>query len=548
MRESTCAIAMQAFPQDVPYRSLPELVDDAGRRFGDAPLWISIDDGTRISHAGFAALTLKCTNALRARGVGHGTHVAVMLPSVPAYAITWFALARLGAIMIPLNTQYKASDLEYVLRDSDARFLVIDESCAPAFAAIEGEVVPAGNVIVHADGGPTDAPGLLRRAAPRNDSLAYWHEIVAEAPDTPVASEDVNADTLMSIQYTSGSTGFPKGCMLTQDYWLVLGFVRAHQGPPPRRPLIDKPLSYMGGMWRFLVCLYLGSAAVVARRFSLSTLQERLVEHEIDYFGATDAVAKLPDHPGLDKLRMAWISIAGLSKGLHETLERKFQAPVRELYGLTETGSTLYMPTDASHMVGSGSCGVPARFRACRIVGPAAEDVARGETGELWVSGRAILQGYYNKPEATREAFSGEWFRTGDLFRQDENGYFYIQGRIKDSIRRSGENIAAREIETIASGIPGVLETAAVAMPDELRGEEVKLCIVLQSGYSREQVTPESVAQYCGERLAAFKVPRYIEYLDDLPRTSSNKIAKQALAGKRGATVFDRVAKAWCLP
>jgi len=117
--------------------SLGELVDQAAQKFGDAPLWISIDDGTHISHAELGALTRKCANALRTRGVGHGTHVAVMLPSVPAYAITWFALARLGAIMIPVNTQYKPGDLAYVLRDSDARFLVIDESCMASFAAIE---------------------------------------------------------------------------------------------------------------------------------------------------------------------------------------------------------------------------------------------------------------------------------------------------------------------------------------------------------------------------------------------------------------------------
>src|SRR6185503_16851283 len=186
-----------------------------------------------------------------------------------------------------------------------------------------------------------------------------------------------------------------------------------------------------------------------------------------------------------------------------------------------------------------------APFRGCRVVGADGEDVRRGEVGELWVSGRAILKGYYGKPEATREAFAGEWFRTGDLFRQDDAGYFYIQGRIKDSIRRSGENISAREIETIASGVPGVLETAAVAVKDELRGEEVKLCIVLQPGFSREDVTPESVARYCAERLAAFKVPRYIEYVPEMPRTSSNKIAKQELARGDSGVVFDRVANAW---
>ena len=158
------------------------------------------------------------------------------------------------------------------------------------------------------------------------------------------------------------------------------------------------------------------------------------------------------------------------------------------------------------------------------------------------MSGRGILEGYYNKPDATREAFSGEWFRTGDLFRQDADGYYYIQGRIKDSIRRSGENISAREVESVAAGIPGVLEAAAVPVPDELRGQEVKLCLVLQPG---ADVTPEQVIAHCLERLAAFKVPRYFEYHDDFPRTSSNKIAKQALSAPRAGKLYDRTTGKW---
>jgi crotonobetaine/carnitine-CoA ligase len=229
-------------------------------------------------------------------------------------------------------------------------------------------------------------------------------------------------------------------------------------------------------------------------------------------------------------------------------VEAKFNAPVRELYGMTETGSTLYMPLAAAAMSGSGSCGLPAPYRKCRIVGTDGKDVARGKIGELWVSGRAILQGYYNKPAATNSAFCGEWFRTGDLFRQDENGYFYIEGRLKDSIRRSGENISAREIESVAAGIAGVLETAAVGVPDEKRGEEVKLYVVLQPGYASDQVTPAQVIAYCEGKLAAFKVPRYIEYVDEFPHTASGKIAKHQLeirADGRKRRIFDRTANAW---
>ncbi|MGE5525599.1 MAG: class I adenylate-forming enzyme family protein [Rhodospirillaceae bacterium] len=510
---------------------LPALVDDAAARYANRPLWESIDDGRTVSFSEFRRLTLQCAHALRAIGVGPGSHVAVMLPNTPAYPITWMALARLGAVMAPVNTRSTSRELEHVLRDSDAAFLVIDESYLAAFEGIERRdaLVPPSHVVVHRSGDATDG--------------GSWRTRVAAAPARDVDSARIDGDTVMSIQYTSGSSGMPKGCVLTQDYWVLLGKVRSQQGPAPTRILIDKPLSYMGGMWRFLVCLCVGATACVARRFSLSELQQRLVDHRIDFFSATDAVAKLPDHPGIAKLRVAWISIAGMNKALHRPLEEKFSAPVRELYGLTETGSTLYMPAGAGAMSGSGSCGLPAPYRECRIVGEDGREVRRGEAGELWVRGRSILRGYYGNEEATRAAFAGDWFRTGDLFRQDADGYYYIQGRIKDTIRRSGENISAREVEDVAAGIPGVLECAAVAVPDELRGQEVKLCLVLQPGQSSATVTPEAVIAHCAERLAAFKVPRYVEYFDDFPRTTSGKIAKQGLVVAQ-RPLYDRAVNA----
>lgn len=524
---------MNRLEQDVPFASLPALVDAAAQRFGDAPLWRSIDDGTTISFTEFARATLKCANALNKLGVEPGTHVAVMLPNVPAYVVTWLALARLGAVMVPVNMQYKSRELEYVLTDSNTKFLVVDASCLGVFTGIENAdaLVPPSHVVVHGD------------STRDND----WQRMVDAAPATPLKVPAPDTETLMSIQYTSGTTGFPKGCLLTQDYWLVLGWVRSHQGPPPRRLLIDKPLSYMGGKWRFLMCLYLGGTAFVALKFSLTSLQQRLVDHNIDFFAATDAVAKLPEHAGVANLDIAWISIAGLAKDLHRPLETKFNAPVRELYGMTEIGSTLYMPPGDARMSGSGSCGMPAPYRQCRIVGTDGSDVAPGKTGELWVSGRGILKGYYNKPDATRAAFAGEWFRTGDLFRMDANGYFYIEGRIKESIRRSGENISAREIEAVAVNLQGVLEAAALGVPDQLRGEEVKLYLVLQPGYTIDKVSPLQVIEHCKGNLAAFKVPRYLEYMDEFPHTTSGKIAKSQLEGDntRPRKVYDRAAKGW---
>lgn len=520
---------MNRITQEVPATTLPALADEAAARFGERVLWESIDDGTTLSFEGFQRQTLQCAVALRALGAGPGSHVAVMLPNTPAYVVTWFALARLGAVMVPLNTRSTSRELEYVLRGSDAEFLIIDTAYAPLLEGVTGlhAWLPRSRVVMHC----AMHEGIL--------AAGTWHALMGAAPAAAVAEPRITPDTRMSIQYTSGSSGLPKGCVLTQDYWVLLGHVRARQGPPPRRVLIDKPLSYMGGMWRFLVCLCLGSTACVARQFSLSGLHQRLIEHRIDFFSATDGVAKLPHQPGLDELNLAWISISGLSKDLHQPLEVRFQAPVRELYGLTETGSTLFMPAGAAHMSGSGSCGLPAPYRDCRIVGADGRDVARGTAGELWVRGRSILLEYYRNAEATAEAFANGWFRTGDLFVQDAAGYYSIQGRIKDSIRRSGENISAREVEAIAASIEGVLECAAVGVRDALRGQEVKLCLVLQPGETSATVTPARVIAHCAEMLAAFKVPRYIEYFTDFPRTSSGKIAKQDLV-QNGATLVDR--------
>lgn len=511
----------------IPESTLPALADEAAARYAERVLWESIDDGSRLTFAQFQRLTLRCVATLRGRGIAFGAHVAVMLPNVPAYVITWFALARLGAVMVPLNKRNTSRELGFVLRNADATHLVIDESYTELLNGIErlDTLLPPAHIVVH------------RHAHRGGDGS--WHDLVESAFELNGVDPQVRPDTCMSIQYTSGSSGLPKGCVLPHDYWVLLGHVRSHQGHSPNRVLIDKPLSYMGGMWRFLVCLCLGATACVAREFSLSGLHQRLIDHRIDFFSATDAVAKLPNDPRLAELGVAWISISGMRKALHRPLEERFRAPVRELYGLTETGSTLFMPIDAADMSGSGSCGVPAPYRECRIVDADGRDVARGECGELWVRGRSILTGYYRNPEATAAAFSNDWFRTGDLFVQDAAGHYTIQGRIKDSIRRSGENIAAREVEEVASSLAGVLECAAVGVPDDLRGQEVKLCVVLQPGQSPASVTPKSIIGHCAERLAAFKIPRYVAYYEAFPRTSSGKIAKQEMLGL-GAGVFDR--------
>jgi crotonobetaine/carnitine-CoA ligase len=206
------------------------------------------------------------------------------------------------------------------------------------------------------------------------------------------------------------------------------------------------------------------------------------------------------------------------------------------------------MPIEAAAMVGSGSCGLPAPFRECRVADEQGRPLPPGEAGELLVRGPGIMKGYYRNPEATAAAFHGDWFRTGDLFRQDERGFLYIVGRLKDMVRRSGENIAARELESVLNALPEVRESAIIPVPDEIRGEEVKACIVLREGCAPSPELLEGLIRHCQRQLAAFKVPRYFSFHDSFPLTASAKIAKKSLQPdgsdpRRGS--FDRIENRW---
>jgi crotonobetaine/carnitine-CoA ligase len=241
------------------------------------------------------------------------------------------------------------------------------------------------------------------------------------------------------------------------------------------------------------------------------------------------------------------VNVYGLSKENHALLEERFDVCAREAFGMTEIGTGLYMPLEAASMVGSGSCGIPVPFREARIADPEGNTLPDGQIGELLVRGPGIMKGYYNRPDATASSFHGDWFRTGDLFRRDEQGYFYIVGRIKEMIRRAGENISVHELESVLLAYPDVCEAAVVAVKDEIRGEEVKAYVVPQKGVVGDAML-DPLIRYCKDNLAAFKVPRYFEFRDALPKTASGKVAKPVLTSENAdlrAGSYDRVIGSW---
>lgn len=517
-------------------RNIGALLDEAADEIPDHPAAVFIDSGRTLTYRALREDVNRLANGLLSIGVGKGMHIGVMLPNISEWPLTWLAIARIGAVIVPVNTRYTGRELHHVLDDAEAEYLVIHESFLPVLAAIpQGLPRIAGRVIVV--GG--ESAGHRK-----------WRDLLdgrsARLPSLP----EPGLDDLINIQYTSGTTGFPKGCLLTQRYWLLVAKVQsACDDRAYPHVLAPTPFFYMTPQWLLLMAFLQRGTVYVAARQSASRFMEWLRAYHINFCLFPGAAYKQPPKPQDGENEIIRVSIYGFPKRSQADLERRFDFVAREAFGMTEIGAGLFVPIEAEDMVGSGSCGIATPFRECRIADTQGNTLKPGEVGELLFRGPGMFKGYYRKPEATEAAFHGEWFRTGDLASMDERGYVYIVGRVKDMIRRAGENIAANEVESVLASLPGIAEAAAVPVPDDMRGEEVKAYVVLQQGYTRQNLPPDHILAHCTANLASFKIPRYIEYRDTpLPRTASEKIAKPSLIQEKPdlrVGAWDRVEARW---
>ena len=518
-------------------KNIAELVDVAARAGGDKVLWNFFESAETLTYAQLRERVFGLAAGLQSIGVKKGTHVGVMLPNVAAMPLTWLAIGVLGAVMIPINPGYRERELIYVLSDSETAFIVTEKETLGTVtnAIVEGNIkIPPKNIVVLGD---------------NEENHRSLEKLMATDRQLLRLPEDIGHDDLLNIQYTSGTTGFPKGCMLTQRYWLSAGKVNAFRdGRSYARILASTPFFYMDPQWLLLMTLYQRGTLFVAARQSGSRFMNWIRDHQIEFCLLPVITLKQPKDAADRQNCIVRANVYGIAPNLHREIEERFDLCAREAFGMTEIGPTMYMPIEAEDMVGSGSCGIPCPFRECRIVDGDGKELPAGTIGELVVRGPGILKGYYNKPEATAAAFHGDWFRTGDLFRQDERGYFYIVGRVKDSIRRAGENIAAREVEAVLLSFGPVLEAAAIPQKDETRGEEVRACIIWQDDVQADQPLLQQLIEHCQKNLASFKVPRFYTFPTSLPKTSSGKIAKHKLMEEMTSKTdrsFDRVTATW---
>jgi carnitine-CoA ligase len=490
--------------------TVPQLVDRAAERWPNRVALTFDASGERLTFESLRSASLAYADALQRLGVQAGDRVAVMLRNVPAFPLSWLGLARLGATLVPVNVYAQAEDAGHVIRHSGARLIIAEETLTHTVEAAVGS-------------GP-DAPAVV---VPGRDFLPASGE-----PAT--AGDSVVPDCVLNVQYTSGSTGLPKGCMLSHGYWSRLAWKLTEHFPHIReddRILTAQPFYYIDPQVSLVVGLASGASVVMLDRFHPTSIWAKIREHRATFMYCVGVMPTLmlrvpPDERDRDHdLRL--VICSGIPRELHRPIEERWGVAWHEAFGMTETGSDTHVSLDEhAGLVGSGCIGRPYPDREARVVDDEGHERPPGEVGHFELRGPGMMSGYLDDPEASAEAFRDGWFRTGDLARIEADGLVYYAGRSKDVIRRSGENVSALEVEDAILDDDAVELVACIAVPDPLRGEEIKAFVVPRAGAAFDL---DAVVTAVRARLAYFKVPRYWAVRDGLPLTSSAKVHKAAL-------------------
>ena len=433
---------------------------------GDAIAIDFFQEGVTLTYAALHHRSNRVAANLLARGFRKGAHIAVMLPNGPASVLVWFAIMKIGAVIVPVNTAYGGKELDFLLNHSDALTLIIDARYLAQLDEMQQRPSLLSDPIV--------TRGIELGALEDGGPLADFD------PGYPVVAIDQ-----ASVQYTSGTTGFPKGCMLTQDYWLLIAHsvAQVQAGYGCSRLFYWAPFFYMDGQWSFLSAIALGGRAIIASQMSLTKYLGWLRDHDAHFCVLPEPVLKTVPATSQDAdLPVKFAFTFGWRPSARAEAEARFNLIARDGFGMTEVGTALSCPRAAGDKLAVNTVGLPSPWRETRVVDESGKECPPGVPGELQIRGRSILLGYYKRPDANAQAFDGDWFRSGDLFVRDADGYHRIVGRLKEMIKRSGENISATEVEAAMREAPEISEVAAIAVPDPMRREEVMILVKLAPG------------------------------------------------------------------
>jgi crotonobetaine/carnitine-CoA ligase len=509
-------------------RVLGELIDDRAERNGDK-IFLRFKD-QQFSYDEIRRCSNRCAQAFQSLGISKGDKVSIMLPNCPEYLYIWFGLAKCGAVEVPVNTFYKGEFFRHVVDQSDSKILVIAYEFLDRLQLIEDSLNKVEKVVLL--GGPQEE----ETAGSKIPVMGF--EEFFKASENPVEVEVHPWDPL-SIIYTSGTTGLSKGALGPHNFWIVCAekMLEYRDGGKEDIFYTFMPLYHFNAqVLTTLTALVAEAQMVLADRFSASRFWDDVRQYgatQFNYLGGVIPilVKQPPKANDLDNpIRIALGG--GCPQQVMEEAEKRFGLKCLEGFGMTEIGIPIHVRVNDRR---AGSCGKPMDIYEIKLFDDQDKEVPAGEIGEIVFRPRepfVMMLGYYNMPDKTAESFQNLWFHTGDLGKKDVDGYFYFVDRKKDALRRRGENISSFEVERAVNSHPGVLESAAVAIPSEVGEDEVKICVVLKPGAT---LSPEELIRYCNDRMPYFAVPRYVEFMERLPKTPTERVEKYKLK-KEGIT------------
>lgn len=523
--------------------NLSTLLEDSARRFPDREAVVLGD--TRLSYAQVDGAANQVANLLGSRGIRPGDKVALSCPNLPYFTIVYYGILKAGATVVPLNVLLKGREVAYHLADSDARAYFCFEGTPDLPMAKEGYAgfgdAPACEhfFVITADpaaASPIDGTETLGAAMPGQ----------APAFDTVATDED---DTAV-ILYTSGTTGQPKGAELRhrnmRDNALAGEVLFGADAESPDTYLCVLPLFHSFGQTVIQNGAFAyGGTVVMLPRFEPHAALQLMAKEKVTFFagvptmywGLLGALEDVRAAGGVDveelarNLRVAAAGGAALPVEVHKEFQKRFGVTILEGYGLSET-SPVASFSPRGEEVRVGSIGKPIPGVEMKLIDPDWNEVnADGSdpdaVGEIAIKGHNIMKGYHDRPEATAEVIHDGWFRSGDLARRDEDGWYYIVDRSKDMIIRGGFNVYPREIEEVLLTHPDVSLAAVIGVPHESHGEEIKAVVILNDGAT---VTADELVAWGKEQMAGYKYPRIVEVVDSLPMTATGKILKRELS------------------
>ncbi len=475
----------------------------------DKPALIHYAEGKTYTYSQMYSVACELATYLQSKGIGHGDRVAVLAHNRIETIMMFFALQRLGAILVPLNFRLSPPELDYILQDCAPQCLFYDEALMPTVESLKYE------------------------GERENYSTCVSSLILQSCEVQKDAGFACGFEDPCLILYTSGTTGFPKGAVLTPKmmFWNSINTSLSLNIESNDRTVNFAPLFHTGG-WNVLMTPFFhrGATVIFFEKFEATKILEICAQEKVTLlFGvptmlAMMAEAEIFQATDLSSLRYVIVGGEPMPLGLIQTWNEK-GVPVRQGYGLTEFGPNCFSLSEKDAQSRMGSIGRPNFYVQTQVVDDRGQEVACGEVGELWLKGPSCMKGYWNNEKATQETMDSGWLKTGDLVRKDEDDYFYVVGRKKDMFISGGENVYPVEVEKVLQSHPHIAEAAVIGTADEKWGEVGKAFIVCKESALDEQ----SLKDFCRAELAGYKVPKHFVFLSELPKGDSGKIQKRIL-------------------